>query len=120
VSIIIHPDPVPLRTDEDGNVCIGKTRVMLDTLIDYFHQGMTPAELAESFPTVGPADVYATLAYYHRHKAEVDEYLRLRSLEAEAQRAKMKNAQPELPADMKARMEAFKAKRDANRASSAQ
>jgi len=43
------------------------------------HQlGETPEEIALSYGSISLADVYATIAYYLRHTAEVDEYLRKR------------------------------------------
>jgi len=40
--------------------------------------GETPEEIADGFPTLALADVYAVIGYYLQHRSEVDEYLRRR------------------------------------------
>ena len=39
-----------------------------------WHQrmGMTPAEIVATYPTLTLSAVYAALAYYHSHRAEID------------------------------------------------
>lgn len=68
---------VPLATDSDGVVRVGGTRVTLDTVVGAFTDGATPEEIGQRYPTLDLADVYAVLAYFLRHRDEVDEYLRL-------------------------------------------
>ncbi len=75
---------VPLRTDQDGVIRVGHTRVTLMTLVGCYRRGDTPEEIHDGFPSVSLADVYAVLAYYLAHRAEVDEYIH--QLEAEAER----------------------------------
>ncbi len=65
---------VPVRTDEDGVIRVGQTRVTLVTLISFYKQGESPEALHEAFPTVSLGDVYAVVAYYLAHQAEVDAY----------------------------------------------
>ena len=43
MSIIIHPDPVPLRVDESGTIRVGQSRITLDVLLDYSRQGASPS-----------------------------------------------------------------------------
>jgi uncharacterized protein (DUF433 family) len=75
-------DPLPLTVSEDGHVIrVAGTRVTLDTLIGAFKRGATPEEIAQDFPAVSLADVYAVITYYLRHRSEVDEYLERRALE---------------------------------------
>ncbi len=33
---------------------------------------MTPDEIVSAYPTMALSDVYAALAYYHDHRAEID------------------------------------------------
>jgi len=54
-------ETVPLRTDDEGVVRIGKTRITLDVVISAFHQGATPEEIVYRYPTLDLADVYAVL-----------------------------------------------------------
>ncbi|WP_424792704.1 DUF433 domain-containing protein [Pseudactinotalea sp. Z1748] len=51
------------------------TRVPLETLIAAFKPGQSPEAIHESYDTVPLADVYAVLAYYLHHRAEVEAYL---------------------------------------------
>jgi uncharacterized protein (DUF433 family) len=90
----IHQDPVPLRTDEGGAIRVGKTRVLFELVVDAFQQGATPEEIAhEIYTTLEPADVYAVIAYYLRHKEEVDLHLRQWEEEAGHLRRKIEAAQ---------------------------
>jgi len=66
---------VPLRTDQEGVIRIGHTRVTLLTLVMAHQRGDTPEEIHEGFPTVSLADIYAVIAYYLAHRDEVDEYI---------------------------------------------
>ena len=75
MSLIIDTEPVPLQTDADGVVRVGGTRVTLDTIVVAFQQGATAEEIAQQYPTVPLSDVYAAIAYYLRHRDEVEAYL---------------------------------------------
>ena len=78
-------DPSPLRTDAQGVVRVGGTRVTLDQIIEPFRQGVTPEEIAVRYPTLELADVY-TLAYYLNHRDWVEAYLADRAGAAEETR----------------------------------
>lgn len=83
--VTIHADPVPLETWPDGSIRVGGTRVTLETILGAHLRGEGPQEIADNFPTVGLANVYATIAYYHRHPDEVGLYLAgVRALEEKA------------------------------------
>src|SRR5262245_30126898 len=75
VSLIIHDDPVPLRVLENGQVRVGKTRVMLELVILAYREGCTPERIVEDYSSLDLADVHAVIAYYLRHRAEVDAYV---------------------------------------------
>lgn len=79
-------EPVPLGTDADGVVRVAGTRVTLDTVVMAFRSGATPEDIAQSYPSLGLADIYAVVTYYLRHQAEVDRYLEARRVQAEAVR----------------------------------
>src|SRR5438105_9578921 len=83
MSLIIHADPVPLRVDETGTIRVGNTRITLDVFLADHRRGMTPEQIVEQLDTLTLPDVYGALAYYYRHKAELDEYLRCRREEAD-------------------------------------
>ena len=69
-------ETVPLTLDPDGVFRVGGTRVTLDTLVTAFHEGATPEEIAQQYPALQLADVYAVIGYYLRRREEVDAYLR--------------------------------------------
>jgi uncharacterized protein (DUF433 family) len=71
-----EPLPVPLHEDEDGNIRVGGYRVTLDTVIGRYQEGDSPEEIAANFAPVELADIYATIAYYLTHKAELDAYMK--------------------------------------------
>jgi len=79
-------EPIPLKTDSDGVIRVGGTRVTLDTLVAAYQEGATAEEMAEQYPSIKLADVYATLGYYLHHRAEVDAYL----AEGKAQSSKLR------------------------------
>src|SRR5262245_39552161 len=84
MSLTIHADPVPLAADPAGTVRVAGTRVTLDTVIDYFRTGASAEAIAERLPVLSAADVHAVLAYYLRHRDEVDRYLADQARQADA------------------------------------
>jgi len=54
---------------------VAGTRVTLLTLIDAFHEGATPEEVYQEYPSVSLPDVYAVIAFYLGRPDEVDAYL---------------------------------------------
>jgi uncharacterized protein (DUF433 family) len=98
MSMTIHADAVPLRVDEHGVIRIGDSRLSLDVIVGYHHQGMTAEAIAEGYrDIIALADVHSVLAYYFRHRDEVDSYLQRRAQEAEAIRRQIEAAQPPRP-----------------------
>jgi uncharacterized protein (DUF433 family) len=89
MSLVIEAPPVPLKTDAQGVVRVGKTRVPLDTVVYAFNQGAAAEEIVMSYPTLELADVYAVLNYYLHNRSEVDAYLSQR--EAQSARIKEEN-----------------------------
>ena len=78
MSLLVTAEPVPLRTDADGVVRVGKTRVTLDTLVDAFRDGATAEEIVQQYPSLLLEDIYSVIGYYLRRKDDVDAYLRER------------------------------------------
>jgi uncharacterized protein (DUF433 family) len=75
MSLVIVQTPIPLKTDTDGVVRVGDSRVTLDTLIAAFTEGATAEEIVAQYPTLSLADVYAVISYYLQQQAEVEAYL---------------------------------------------
>jgi len=75
MTLLISGEPVPLRTDEVGIVRVGKTRVSLESIVYDYNSGATAEQIAFDFPTLDLADIHAVIAYYLRHRGEVEQYL---------------------------------------------
>lgn len=83
-----------VRADEHGSIRVGGTRVLLELVVHAYESGATPQQIAERFDTLELADVHAVIAYYLRHRSEVEEYLRRREAEAEALRGRIEADRP--------------------------
>jgi uncharacterized protein (DUF433 family) len=79
-------ETMPLKTDADGVIRVGGTRVPIDTLIAAYHDGATAEEIADRYPAVKLADVYASLGYYLKHRSDLDAYLKRGQAESADQR----------------------------------
>jgi len=75
MGLVIVNTPVPLKTDLDGVVRVGDTRVTLDTVIAAFKEGATAEEIVSQYPSLSLAEVYAVIGYYLQRQAEVEAYL---------------------------------------------
>jgi hypothetical protein len=51
------------------------SRVSLVSIVRAYLRGQTPETIAKSFPMLTLAQVYAALAFYYAHRAEIDEVL---------------------------------------------
>jgi len=109
---------VPLRVDETGTIRVGNTRITLDVLLGYLLGGVKPEQAVSEalYPALSLADVHGVLAYYYRHKAELDEYLRCRRDEADRRQREIEATQATFT-DVKTRL---LARRDAAHAPPAQ
>src|SRR5437588_6593878 len=115
MPLTIQPDAPPLRVDDAGAVRVGKTRVLFVLVVREFQKGATPDQIVEAYDTLDLADVYAVVAYYLRHKAEVETYLAEYDREAEEvwrQIEALQASRPELQAkaaELQARFAAARA-----------
>jgi len=74
--LLVNPTfSIPLQTDANGVIRIGKTRMTLDTVITAFLEGATAEEIQEQYSSLELADIYAVLSYYLQHQTEVNAYL---------------------------------------------
>ncbi|CAA9246496.1 MAG: hypothetical protein AVDCRST_MAG26-1693 [uncultured Chloroflexia bacterium] len=87
MALTVEPQPIPLTTSPQGVVRVTGTRVPLETVVRAFHQGATPEDIAQDFPTMTLGRVYAVLAFYLSHRDEVDAYLAERAAAGAAVRA---------------------------------
>ncbi|HBB96805.1 MAG TPA: hypothetical protein DC054_15615 [Blastocatellia bacterium] len=67
---------LPFRLTEDGTIRIGDSRVSLDSVIHHYKLGAAAEQIAQKFPALDLADVYATISYYLNNEEAIEEYLR--------------------------------------------
>lgn len=82
MTLAVQPESPPLREDVSGAVRIGQSRVLLELVVNAFQDGATPEAVVQRYPTLALGDVYAVIAYYLRHRAEVDQYMIRREQQA--------------------------------------
>jgi uncharacterized protein (DUF433 family) len=95
--LVIDPQPVPIYSDERGDLRVGQSRVLLDLVINAFREGLTPDAIVRRYDTLQIAEVYGAITYYLTHLDEIDRYLQAREEEAQAVRAKIEAGQPPRP-----------------------
>jgi uncharacterized protein (DUF433 family) len=67
---------LPLRLTEDGTIRIAGSRVSLDSVVHHYKLGASAEQIAQKFPALDLADIYAAITYYLNHKEAIEEYLR--------------------------------------------
>jgi uncharacterized protein (DUF433 family) len=75
IPLALQNESPPLRTDTDGVVRIGRTRVTFESVIALFDQGAGTEEIALRFDALSLAEIYGVLAYYLKHPSEVRQYI---------------------------------------------
>lgn len=65
-----------LRLTDDGTIRVADSRVSLDSVVHHYKLGASPEQIAQKFPALELADVYAAITYYLSHEETVEEYLR--------------------------------------------
>jgi uncharacterized protein (DUF433 family) len=83
MSFPVQAEAPPLREDASGALRVGASRVLLELVLRAFQDGATPETIVQRYPTLALADVYAVIAYYLRHRGEMEEYLARREQHAE-------------------------------------
>jgi uncharacterized protein (DUF433 family) len=58
-----------------GRIRIDGTRVTVHQIVTCYQQGLTAEEIADQYPHINLAQVYAALAYYHANREEIDREL---------------------------------------------
>ena len=102
MPMVVAAEAPPLAADASGAFRVGNSRVTLDTVVSAFRDGATAEEIAEQYPAISLGQVYAVIAYYLAHTAEVDDYLKAR----EQRSAEVRQANERLfdPAGIRARL----------------
>lgn len=78
MAVALTPQVPPIAADPDGVLRVSGTRVTVDTIVRAFERGATPEEIAGQYPVVPLPDIYAVIAYYLSHRADIDAYLAAR------------------------------------------
>ncbi len=98
MDIILQAEAPPLRRDASGALRVGRSRVLLELVIRAFEDGATPEAIAQRYSTVTLADVYAVIAYYLRHREDIEAYLAGREQRAQEVRQRIEGQQGDLAA----------------------
>ena len=106
MTITIDTEPIPLIVDPNGTIRVGNTRVTLESVVAAYLEGATAEEVAQQYPSLELADIYAVIGYYIRRRSEVENYLQLRRRQAEAVRKQNETRFP--PEGVRARLLARK------------
>lgn len=96
MAFAVQPETPPLRQDQAGAIRIGNSRVLLDLVIWAFQDGATPESIIQSYDTISLCDVYSVIAFYLRHREEVEEYLKERDQKADKVKKKIEDRQGDL------------------------
>ncbi len=88
---------VPLREEPPGVLRVGKSRVLLELVMRAYQRGASPQDIVRMYESLELSDVFAVIAYYLAHPAEIEEYLRKCEEEAEAVRRQIESSQPSQP-----------------------
>jgi uncharacterized protein (DUF433 family) len=99
MTLPLNGEPSPLRVDESGAVRVGNSRITLDLVVEQYENGMTPEDIVRAYDSLELADVYETLAYYLRHKEDVDAYLKQRQADAAAVQTQIESDRPRISRD---------------------
>src|SRR5262245_31613112 len=103
MDIILQTEAPPLRRDASGALHIDRSRVLLELVIRAFQDGATPEVIAHRYPSATLADIYAVIAYYLRHREDIEAYLAEREQQAQEVRQCIESHQGDL-ADLRARL----------------
>jgi uncharacterized protein (DUF433 family) len=96
VSITVQNEAPPLRLDSSGALRVGQSRVLLELVIHAFQDGSTPEAIVQRYPSATLPDVYAVIAYYLRHREDIEAYLATREEQAAEVRGRIEARQGDL------------------------
>jgi uncharacterized protein (DUF433 family) len=96
MTLTTQAEAPPLREDASGAVRVGDSRVLLELVIRAFQDGATPETVVQRYSTLALPDVYSVIAYYLRHRNEVEAYLARREQQAEEARLRIESQQGDL------------------------
>jgi|SRR5437870_6200773 len=103
---------MPLRLTEDGTIRIANSRVSLDSVVHHYKLGASAEQIAQKFPVLDLADVYAAISYYLNHEETIEEYLQQQEAAGDEVQKKIESdpQYQKVSADLRARLLARKSK----------
>lgn len=96
MEILLQTEAPPLQQDATGALRVGQSQVLLELVIRAFVDGATPEAIAQRYPTALLADIYAVIAYYLRHREDIEYYLAQREQRAQDVRQHIESRQGSL------------------------
>ena len=93
MALVAQVESPPLREDATGALRVGDSRVLLELVIRAFQDGATPETIVQRYSTLALSDVYAAIAYYLRHRSQIEDYLLRRERKAEEVRQRIESRQ---------------------------
>jgi len=103
MEMTLQTEAPPLRRDASGALRVGQSRVLLELVIRAFEDGATPEAIAQRYSTATLADIYAAIAYYLRHREDIEAYLIEREQQAQQVRQRIESRQGD-QADIRSRL----------------
>ena len=55
-----------------GRPCVAGTGITVHRIVGWYKAGQTPEEIADDYPHLSLAQVYAALAFYHANSTQID------------------------------------------------
>jgi uncharacterized protein (DUF433 family) len=86
--------PPPLSTSPGGIVRVSGTRISLETIVVAFDHGSTAEEIAQQYPSLDLAAIYAVISYVLDNRSEVDAYVTARRDDARLLQAQIEAHSP--------------------------
>ena len=75
---------------------MANSRVLLELVIEEFQDGATPEAIVQQYSTLSLSEVYSVIAYYLRHREEVQAYLDQRQNLAQRVRKQIEDTQGDM------------------------
>jgi len=83
-------------------------RIGIEHVVEHYLDGYSPEQIAQEFPGLSLEAIYTTIAYYLRHKADIDAYLARQAAWVEQ---RMREAEQEEQPPVVQRLRALQAER---------
>jgi uncharacterized protein (DUF433 family) len=103
MSFTAQAESPPLHEDASGAIRVGNSRVLFELVIRAFQDGATPETIVQRYATLTLSDVYAVIAYYLRHRSDVENYLARREQKAGEVQQRLQTQQGDL-SDIRGRL----------------